>query len=113
ITALWAREAPDRSIPGIILGLVSLIVMPILARAKRKVAHGIDSAAMAADARQTDFCTCLSAILVGGLLLNALLGWWWADPVAGLVMIPIIGKEGYDALRGEACGCSGGACHAG
>jgi hypothetical protein len=70
--------------------------------------EGIDSAAMRADSRQTDFCTYLSAILLGGLLLNALLGWWWADPVAGVVMVPIIAKEGVDAVRGkdcEKCGC--------
>jgi divalent metal cation (Fe/Co/Zn/Cd) transporter len=63
---------------------------------------------MRADSRQTDFCTYLSAILLGGLLLNALLGWWWADPVAGVVMVPIIAKEGVDAVRGkdcEKCGC--------
>lgn len=111
IAALAGREAPRESVPGIILGITSLIVMPVLARAKRKVARGIGSAAMAADARQTDFCTYLSAILVGGLLLNALLGWWWADPVAGLVMTPIIAKEGVDALRGKSCGCSEGTCH--
>ena len=56
---------------------------------------------MNADSRQADFCTYLSAILLGGLLLNALLGWWWADPVAGLVMVPIIAKEGVDGLRGK------------
>jgi divalent metal cation (Fe/Co/Zn/Cd) transporter len=58
---------------------------------------------MAADAKQTEFCTYLSAILLGGLLLNALLGWWWADPAAALVMVPIIGKEGIEALRGDTC----------
>jgi divalent metal cation (Fe/Co/Zn/Cd) transporter len=58
---------------------------------------------MKADSRQTDFCTYLSAILLGGLLLNALLGWWWADPVAGLVMVPIIAKEGIDGIRGKGC----------
>ena len=58
---------------------------------------------MNADSRQADFCTYLSAILLGGLLLNALLGWWWADPVAGLVMVPIIAKEGVDGLRDKAC----------
>ena len=68
---------------------------------------GIDSAAMAADARQTDFCFYLSFILVGGLGLNALFGWWWADPLAGLVMVPIIAREGYQALRGKSCG----SCH--
>src|SRR6476660_261635 len=65
--------------------------------------NGIGSAAMQADSRQTDFCTYLSAILLGGLLLNAVLGWWWTDPVAGLVMIPIIAKEGIDGLRAKAC----------
>jgi divalent metal cation (Fe/Co/Zn/Cd) transporter len=110
ITTLISRAAPERSIPGIILAVVSLIVMPLLMRAKRRVAVGIKSAAMAADAKQTEFCTYLSAILLGGLLLNALLGWWWADPVAALVMVPIIAKEGVEALRGETC-CDGGACH--
>ena len=75
----------------------------VMARAKRQVARGIGSAAMYADSRQTDFCTYLSAILLGGLLLNAVLGWWWADPVAGLVMVPIISKEGVDGLRAKAC----------
>jgi len=58
---------------------------------------------MNADSRQADFCTYLSAILLGGLLLNALLGWWWADPVAGLVMVPIIAEEGVYGIRGKAC----------
>jgi len=84
--------------------------MPLLARAKRRVAAGIGSGAMSADSKQADFCTYLSAILLGGLLPNALLGWWWADPVAGLVMVPIIAKEGVDGIRGKAC-CCGDACH--
>lgn len=84
-----------------------MIVMPMLTRAKRRVAAGIGSGA---DSRQTDFCTYLSAILLGGLLLNALLGWWWADPVAGLVMVPIIAKEGVDGLRGKRC-CADCGCH--
>jgi divalent metal cation (Fe/Co/Zn/Cd) transporter len=103
IKSLWSRESPKESVPGIILAISSLIVMPLLVRAKRKVARGISSRAMAADSKQTELCTYLSAILLGGLLLNALLGWWWADPVAGLVMVPIIAKEGIDALRGETC----------
>jgi divalent metal cation (Fe/Co/Zn/Cd) transporter len=82
---------------------MSVIVMPMLARAKRRVAAG--SGAMKADSRQTDFCTYLSfqEFFLGGLLLNAVAGWWWADPVAGLVMVPIIAKEGVDRLRGKAC----------
>jgi divalent metal cation (Fe/Co/Zn/Cd) transporter len=102
-TTLIGHEVPKRSIPGIIVATVSVIVMPLLARAKRRVAAGIGSGAMQADSRQTDFCTYLSAILLGGLLLNAVAGWWWADPVAGLVMVPIIAKEGVDGLRGKAC----------
>jgi divalent metal cation (Fe/Co/Zn/Cd) transporter len=102
-STLIGHDAPERSIPGIIVAAVSVVVMPLLARAKRRVASGIGSRAMEADSRQTDFCTYLSAILLGGLLLNAVVGWWWADPVAGLVMVPIIAKEGVDGLWGKAC----------
>jgi divalent metal cation (Fe/Co/Zn/Cd) transporter len=111
VMALVHREAPSESWLGIGLGIVSVIVMPLLAREKRKVARGIGSDAMEADAKQTDFCFYLSFILIGGLALNALFGWWWADPIAGLVMVPIIANEGYQALRGKSCGCSDGACH--
>ena len=103
IKSLIKRELPDESIPGIILALVSLVVMPLLVRAKRRVARQINSGALVADAKQTELCTYLSAILLGGLLLNALTGWWWADPVAALIMVPIIAKEGVEALRGETC----------
>lgn len=100
---LVQHEKPEPNVPGIIVAAVSVVVMPLLARSKRRVAVGMGSAAMKADSRQTDFCTYLSAILLGGLLLNALLGWWWADPVAGLVMVPIIAKEGIDGIRGKGC----------
>ncbi|MBS1865547.1 MAG: cation transporter [Acidobacteria bacterium] len=100
---LWLRKAPEHSVPGIILACVSLVVMPLLSKAKRKVAHALGSAAMHADAKQTEFCTYLSGILLAGLLLNALFGWWWADPVAGLVMVPIIANEGVEGLRGDVC----------
>jgi divalent metal cation (Fe/Co/Zn/Cd) transporter len=109
-SSLLAGRAPERSIPGILLAAVSLLVMPILARAKRKVAVTLGSAAMGADAKQTEFCTYLSAILLGGLLMNAIWGWWWADPLAALVMIPIIAKEGWQALHGESC-CASDGCH--
>jgi divalent metal cation (Fe/Co/Zn/Cd) transporter len=102
-STLIRHEAPERSIPGIIIASAAVIVMPLLARAKRRIAAGIESGAMHADSRQTDFCAYLSAILLGGLLMNAVLGWWWADPVAGLVMVPIIAKEGLDGLKGKAC----------
>jgi divalent metal cation (Fe/Co/Zn/Cd) transporter len=100
---LLSRKQPERSIPGIVLACVSLIVMPVLSRAKKKVGNSLSSAAMCADAKQTDFCVYLSAILLGGLLLNALLGWWWADPSAALIMVPIIAKEGMDGMRTRPC----------
>ncbi|HEX6085714.1 MAG TPA: cation transporter [Thermoanaerobaculia bacterium] len=101
--SLIRREPPDESIVGIALAAVSLVVMPLLVRAKRRVARAIGSKALEADATQTAVCTWLSAILLGGLLLNALVGWWWADPVAALVMLPIIVKEGLEGIRGERC----------
>jgi divalent metal cation (Fe/Co/Zn/Cd) transporter len=105
VYSLWTQEAPHESIPGILIAVLSLIAMPLLARAKRKVAAALNSGALHADSRQTDICAYLSAILLGGLLLNAVFGWWWADPFAGLVMVPIIAHEGFAALRGESCGC--------
>jgi len=103
IKSLIWREEPDKRIPGIVLAIASLIVMPLLVRAKRRVARSIKSAALMADSKQTELCTYLSAILLAGLLLNALVGWWWADPVAALIMVPIIVKEGIEGLRGETC----------
>jgi len=108
VADLISRKAPEHSIPGIILACVSLIVMPILSRAKKRVGKELSSAAMNADARQTDFCVYLSAILLAGLILNAVLGWWWADPVAALTMVPIVAKEGFDGVKGQAC-CD--SCH--
>lgn len=99
--ALYVRTAPEESMVGIVLAALSLGVMPLLARAKRRVALAMKSGALAAEARQTLFCTYLSAILLAGLLLNAVLGWWWADPVAALAMVPMIAKEGIDGLRGR------------
>ncbi len=107
--SLIFQERPDESYVGIALAAVSLIVMPILAREKRKVAAQLNSRALQADSRQTDICAYLSAILLGGLLLNAMFGWWWADPIAACLMIPIIAKEGIEALQGKTC-CDAG-CH--
>ena len=107
IADLIQRSKPEASLAGIILAAVSLVVMPLLSRAKKRVGNKLASAAMHADARQTEFCTYLSAILLGGLLLNSIFGLWWADPVAGLVMAPIIVKEGYDGVQAKACH----ACH--
>ena len=109
VKSLIRREAPEESLVGIVLAAVSLVIMPLLVRAKRRVARAINSGALMADSKQTELCTYLSAILLGGLLLNAVFGWWWADPIAALIMVPIIVKEGIEALRGETC-CDE-ACH--
>lgn len=108
-SALLLRDAPKASPVGIAIAALSVVVMPFLARAKRRVAAKLESAAMRADSRQTDFCAYLSAILLAGLALNAAAGWWWADPAAGIVMVPIIAREGINALRGRACECD--SCH--
>jgi divalent metal cation (Fe/Co/Zn/Cd) transporter len=100
---LWARAAPAQSAIGIGLACAALVVMPHLSRAKRRVGSALRSSAMHADARQADFCAYLSAILLAGLLLNLLWGWWWADPIAALIMVPIIASEGIAGLRGRAC----------
>ena len=103
VFSLVQRQAPERSLPGIALAIASLIAMPLLARAKRRVASSLGSSALQADSRQTDICAYLSAILLLGLLLNAAFGFWWADPAAGLVMVPLIAYEGSEALRGKTC----------
>lgn len=103
---LWLRERPERSVAGIVILTLSVIVMPVLARAKRRVARAMGSRALGADATQTSLCAYLSAIALAGVALNALLGWWWADPVAALAMVPVIAKEGLEGLRGEtSCDC--------
>ncbi|MEO8910628.1 MAG: cation transporter [Gemmatimonadaceae bacterium] len=97
--SLVGREEPSRSLFGIVVLVLSVIVMPLLARAKRRVALEMRSGALEADARQTALCAYLSLIALAGVGLNGVLGWWWADPVAALVMVPIIFKEGVDGLR--------------
>ncbi len=103
IRALWTKAQPERSLPGILIAIAAVVVMPVLGRAKRRVAVQMGSRALHADSRQADFCAYLSAILLAGLLLHALLGWWWADSVAALVMTPIIAREGVRGLRDEGC----------
>jgi len=100
---LTSRARSARSVIGIGLACVSLVVMPLLSRAKRRVGRALGSGAMQADATQTEFCSYLSAILLAGLLLNAAFGWWWADAGTALIMSPIIAKEGVDAVRGRSC----------
>lgn len=103
IESLLKSEAPERTPLGVVIALASVIVMPILAKAKRQIASEIGSAALRADSKQTSLCTYLSIILLAGVGLNELFGWWWADPVAALVMVPIIAREGYEALQGKKC----------
>jgi divalent metal cation (Fe/Co/Zn/Cd) transporter len=106
---LALRRAPQESPAGIVLAVLTAASMPLLARAKRRVARGMGSGALDADAQQSALCGYLSAILLAGLLANALLGWWWADPVAALLMVPIIAREGLEGLRGRSS-CSDGCC---
>jgi len=100
---LILRRAPEASYAGIALAAVALVAMPILARAKRRVAAGLRSDAMRADSRQTDFCAWLAGILLAGLALNARFQWWWADPAAAFLMVPVIVREAIRVFRGEAC----------
>jgi divalent metal cation (Fe/Co/Zn/Cd) transporter len=105
VYSLLHKSGPERSILGIAIGVASLFVMPLLARAKRNIGTAIGSPAMVADSQQAQFCAYLSAILVASLVLNFLLGWWWSDSVAALVMVPIIANEGIEAVQGKKCLC--------
>lgn len=104
---------PHTSPVGIGLAIASLIVMPFLSWAQRRTGRALGSNAVVADSTQTLLCTYLSAVLLVGLLLNATLGWSWADPIAGLIIAAVAVREGVEAWRGEGC-CSplGGACKA-
>jgi divalent metal cation (Fe/Co/Zn/Cd) transporter len=99
VKSLYLAEEPDRSWFGLFVLTLSAIVMPALAWAKRRVALKMESSALEAEARQTSLCAYLSVIALGGVALNAFLGWWWADPAAALAMVPIIGREGILAIR--------------
>lgn len=94
---LITRDRPEESLVGIVLMVLSLIVMPLLARAKLRMAQALDSRALRADAQETIVCAWLSLTTLIGLGLNAALGWWWADPVAALAMLPLIVREGLEA----------------
>jgi divalent metal cation (Fe/Co/Zn/Cd) transporter len=96
-------EDADKSFVGMALTGLSVIVMPIVARAKLKVANSINSGSLRADAIETIACTWLSVTTLIGLSLNALFGWAWADPLAALLIIPLVVKEGLEALKGKHC----------
>jgi divalent metal cation (Fe/Co/Zn/Cd) transporter len=101
---LWRAEPPEESIPGIILAAASLVIMPLVAWGKLRAAREIPSAALRAEAKETLACSYLSFALLLGLLANAVAAWWWADPVAALLMVPWLVREGLEGIRGEACG---------
>ena len=111
VRALISGADPEASPVGIALAATSLVVMPWLSWAQRRTGRALHSNAVVADSSQTLLCTYLSAVLLGGLVLNATLGWGWADPVAGLVIAAVALKEGRDAWRGEGCCGPAGADH--
>ncbi|MDT7575758.1 MAG: hypothetical protein QOH17_2091 [Pseudonocardiales bacterium] len=99
---LGAGEA-EHSLVGIVLVMVSVVVMPLLSFVQRRTGRELGSASAVADSKQTLLCTYLSAAVLVGLVLNATLGWWWADPVAGLVLAVLAVREGRNAWRGDLC----------
>jgi divalent metal cation (Fe/Co/Zn/Cd) transporter len=103
IHTLWTGERPSPTLVGIVLTLVSMAVMRWLARAKKSAARALHSHALESDAAQTSICFWLSVIVLVGIGLNRLFGWWWADPVAALGMTVFLVREGRQAWRGEAC----------
>lgn len=101
VVDLVRGNRPDESTVGIVLAIVSLIVMPWLARRKRRIAAELHSGSMLADSKQTELCTYLSAVLLIGLVANAVAGWWWADPVAGLGIAFFAANEGRELWATE------------
>jgi len=100
---LWTENPPAESAVGIVLALISLMVMPLIAVGKFKVADVLDSRALRAEAKETLACSYLSFCLFLGLVANAVVGWWWADPVAAILMVPWLVKEGLEAFEDEPC----------
>jgi divalent metal cation (Fe/Co/Zn/Cd) transporter len=110
VRALASGAEPEASSVGIGLAIASLGVMPLLSRAQRRTGRRLGSAAVVADGTQTLLCTYLSAVLLAGLLLNATLGWSWADPIAALVIAGVAAREGVQTWRGDDCCRSGAEC---
>lgn len=97
--ALYRREVPETSIIGIVLGIASLIVMPVLFRAKYRLGRSLGSRSLVADSKETLACLLLSVALLIGLGAHLLWGWWWMDSVAALVIALLIAREGFATLR--------------
>lgn len=108
VTALVTAERPEHSTIGIVLTAISVAIMPFLSLAERRAGREIGSATAVADSKQTLICTYLSAAVLIGLVANSLLGWWWADAVAGLVIAAFAVREGLEAWKGDACATSVG-----
>ncbi|WP_374313803.1 cation transporter [Microbacterium sp.] len=108
LLTLLSREEAGHSPAGIVLTALSLVIMPFLSLAERRAGRELGSATAVADSKQTLICAYLSAAVLLGLLLNSLLGWWWADAVAGLVIAGFAVREGWEAWRGDACATSVG-----
>jgi divalent metal cation (Fe/Co/Zn/Cd) transporter len=103
VRALFGSGEPEPSPVGIGLAIASLIIMPFLSWAQRRTGRALGSNAVVADSTQTLLCTYLSAVLLVGLVLNATLGWSWADPIAGLIIAAVAIREGIEAWKGEGC----------
>ncbi|MFD3538396.1 cation transporter [Streptomyces sp. NPDC058662] len=103
VRALSGTGEAQPSVPGIVIAALSLAVMPFLSAAQRSAGRELGSASAVADSKQTLLCTYLSAVLLAGLILNATLGWSWADPIAALAIAAIAVKEGRDAWQGKGC----------
>src|SRR3954453_1153595 len=103
VRALFGSGEPEPSPVGIGLAIATLIIMPFLSWAQRRTGRALGSNAVVADSTQTLLCTYLSAVLLVGLVLNATLGWGWADPIAGLVIAAVAVREGVEAWKGEGC----------
>lgn len=100
---LISSDQPEHSLVGIVLAALSLLVMPIVSLVQRRSGLSLGSQSVVADSKQTLLCTYMSAALLLGLLANSILGWWWADPIAGLVIAALAIREGVSAWRGEGC----------
>ena len=100
---LIVESEASRSSPGLVIACLSVIVMPLLARSKRVTGEALNSRTLIAEAGETRLCAYLSVILLGGLALNASVGWWWADPLAAVGIAVLAAREGRAAWRGEAC----------
>ncbi|MGW5241195.1 cation diffusion facilitator family transporter [Monashia sp. NPDC004114] len=103
VRALAGGDVPGSSLVGIVLAALSLVVMPVLSLAQRRTGRELGSGAVVADSTQTLLCTYLSAVLLVGLLANTLVGWWWLDPIAALVIAAVAVREGRENWRGDAC----------